>query len=230
VRIKISPNDKGNPPGKLADAEIHFEDADGALSGLKLIGFGLWEGRYGRRRNVTFPARQYSVNGERRSFALLRPACDGAVQEPIIDLIREAYDRHIENRAIANEDADTPTTWRGATIDPPPAPPAGFGAVHPDAWQNPPAPEPTIAAIQAAGAAIWNAEPAPAIDGKRPIGLDVPNDAIAQMTDDEQRRNREEVRAQVAAGRPILLTDILTRAGKPKTPTHPAPTQPAIDF
>ena len=36
--IKIVPNDKGNPPGKLADAELHF--SDGALEGLKLIGFG----------------------------------------------------------------------------------------------------------------------------------------------------------------------------------------------
>ena len=69
--VKILPNDKGNPPGKLADAELHF--VDGALAGLKLIGFAIWERRTGTGRNVTFPARQYSVNGERRSFALLRP-------------------------------------------------------------------------------------------------------------------------------------------------------------
>ena len=36
--VKITPNDKGNPAGKLADAELHF--SDGALEGLKLIGFG----------------------------------------------------------------------------------------------------------------------------------------------------------------------------------------------
>jgi hypothetical protein len=35
--VKITPNDKQNPPGKLADAELHF--SDGALDGLKLIGF-----------------------------------------------------------------------------------------------------------------------------------------------------------------------------------------------
>ena len=35
--VKIVPNDKGNPPGKLADAELHF--TDGVLDGLKLIGF-----------------------------------------------------------------------------------------------------------------------------------------------------------------------------------------------
>jgi hypothetical protein len=35
--VKITPNDKGNPPGKLADAEFHF--GDGPLAGLKLTGF-----------------------------------------------------------------------------------------------------------------------------------------------------------------------------------------------
>ena len=81
MTVKIAPNDKGNPPGKLADAELHF--SDGPLEGLKLIGFAIWERRGGiGGRNVTFPARQYSVNGERRSFALLRPhrRHDGAEQ------------------------------------------------------------------------------------------------------------------------------------------------------
>jgi len=74
MTVKFTTNDKGNPPGKLADAELHF--TDGPLEGLKLIGFAIWETRSGARRNVTFPARQYSVNGERRSFALLRPISD----------------------------------------------------------------------------------------------------------------------------------------------------------
>jgi hypothetical protein len=80
---------EGNPPGKLADAELHFND--GVLAGLKLIGFAVWERRSGGGRNVTFPARQYSVNGERRSFALLRPIEDVAAQARIRDLIIEAY-------------------------------------------------------------------------------------------------------------------------------------------
>src|SRR5512144_3336223 len=87
--VKIVPNGTGNPPGKLADAELHF--TDGALDGLKLIGFAIWERRSGNGRNVTFPARQYSVNGERRSFALLRPITDTTAQERIRDLIIEAY-------------------------------------------------------------------------------------------------------------------------------------------
>jgi hypothetical protein len=85
--VKIVPNDKGNPPGKLADAELLF--GEGPLEGLKLIGFAVWE-RRGGGRSVTFPARQYSVNGERRSFALLRPVADVAAQERIRDLVLEA--------------------------------------------------------------------------------------------------------------------------------------------
>jgi hypothetical protein len=87
--VKITPNDKGNPPGKLADAELHF--TEGQLSGLKLIGFGVWERRTGAGRNVTFPARSYSVNGERRSYALLRPVTDPASQDVVRDLVLQAY-------------------------------------------------------------------------------------------------------------------------------------------
>ena len=89
LTVKIIANDKGNPPGKLADAELHF--GDGILVGLKLIGFAVWERRTGGGRNVTFPARQYSVNGERRSFALLRPVADTSSQERVRDLILNAY-------------------------------------------------------------------------------------------------------------------------------------------
>ena len=97
--VKISRNDKGNPPGKLADAELHF--AEGALDGLKLIGFSIWERRNGGGRNVTFPARQYSVNGERRSFALLRPLAEGGAQDKLRDLILHAYEEHEEHVAMA---------------------------------------------------------------------------------------------------------------------------------
>ena len=98
--VKITPNDKGNPPGKLADAELHF--TDGVLEGLKLIGFGIWERRSGGSRNVTVPARQYSVNGERRSFALLRPAADATAQERVRDLILQAYQEHEATAAVAS--------------------------------------------------------------------------------------------------------------------------------
>ena len=89
MTVKIVPNDKGAPTGKLADAELHF--TSGPLEGLKLIGFAIWERRGGGGRNVTFPARQYAVNGERRSFALLRPIADTAAQDRIRDLVLQAY-------------------------------------------------------------------------------------------------------------------------------------------
>ena len=92
VSVRIIPNTEGKPPGKLADAEVIFEAEAGPLSGMKLIGFAIWERRSGNSRNVTFPARQYSVNGERRSFALLRPMNgDASAQEAVRDLILEAY-------------------------------------------------------------------------------------------------------------------------------------------
>lgn len=86
--VKIVPIN--TPSGKLADVELHF--TSGVLSGLKLIGFAIWERRGGGGRNVTFPARSYAVNGERRSFALLRPAAaDIHAQDAVRELILGAY-------------------------------------------------------------------------------------------------------------------------------------------
>ena len=51
----------------------------------------IWERRGASGRNVTFPARQYSVNGERRSFALLRPVVDATAHHTVRDRILEAY-------------------------------------------------------------------------------------------------------------------------------------------
>ena len=100
MTVKITANDKGNPPGKLADAELHF--TEGVLDGLKLIGFGIWERRTGGGRNVTFPARSYSVNGERRSFALLRPIADTTAQDRVRELILDAFAEFEERAAVAS--------------------------------------------------------------------------------------------------------------------------------
>lgn len=91
MTVKFFPNDKGSPAGKLADAELFF--SGGPLDGLKLVGFAVWE-RKGGGRNVTFPARSYSVNGERRSFALLRPVADSVGHDRLRDVILEAYAEH----------------------------------------------------------------------------------------------------------------------------------------
>jgi hypothetical protein len=98
--IKFSPNDRSAPSGKLADAELHF--TDGPLAGLKLIGFSIWERRSGSGHNVTFPARSYSVNGERRTFALLRPVGDLDATNRLRDLIVAAYLQHVEATVIAS--------------------------------------------------------------------------------------------------------------------------------
>lgn len=96
IVISIEPAPNG-PWGKLADAAIEFQA--GPLQGSKLIGFGIWTRRTGGGRNVTFPARTYQVNGERRSYALLRPnladsSSQDGTQMQIRDLILDAYQRH----------------------------------------------------------------------------------------------------------------------------------------
>jgi hypothetical protein len=107
VVVKITTNEKNAPQGKLADAEVHF--TDGVLAGLKLIGFAVWERRTGGGRNVTFPSRQYSVNGERRAFVLLRPAAgDSTAQDRLRELILQAYNE-FEERAAGERDVAHPT-------------------------------------------------------------------------------------------------------------------------
>lgn len=98
--VKIVPNDTNQPLGKLADAELHF--TEGVLEGLKLIGFAVWERKTGGGRNVTFPARSYSVAGERRTFAMLRPTNgDATAQEKVRELVLSAY--------VEYEEADAST-------------------------------------------------------------------------------------------------------------------------
>jgi hypothetical protein len=97
VAVKITPNDRGTPPSKLADAELHF--TGGELDGLKLIGFSVWERRGGRGRSVSFPGRQYRVGDERRTFALLRPISDTSGQDRIRDLVLQAYAQSQETAA-----------------------------------------------------------------------------------------------------------------------------------
>jgi hypothetical protein len=106
MQVKILPNDKGSPAGKLADAELHFDD--GPLAGLKLLGFAVWERRNGNGRNVTFPARQYSVNGERRSYALLRPLADAKAQDHVRDLVLSAFAQFEAQATDQSGDAPAP--------------------------------------------------------------------------------------------------------------------------
>ena len=98
--VRILLNERNVPPGKLADAEVHF--TGGELDGLKLIGFAVWQRRDGNGRNVTFPARQFTVHGERRSFSLLRPIGDNNAQNAIRDLVLQAYAEFESRAAVAS--------------------------------------------------------------------------------------------------------------------------------
>ena len=103
--IKIAPNERGNPPGKLADVELHFAGRS-LLAGMKLVGFTIW--RAGRGRHVLFPARQYAVKGERRCFALLRPIADSTAQDTIRDRILQAYAEY--EKCAGADNAQGPAT------------------------------------------------------------------------------------------------------------------------
>jgi hypothetical protein len=92
--IRISAPGEKAPAGKLADAELHFTGDD--LDGLKLIGFAIWAGNDGKPPYVTFPARNYTIAGERRSYALLRPFEDVTAQDRLRDLLLRAYRAHAE--------------------------------------------------------------------------------------------------------------------------------------
>jgi hypothetical protein len=86
--VKILRNERNTPSGKLANAELHF--SGGELDGLKLIGFAVWSRRDGKR-HVTFPTRRFTVDGERRSFSLLRAVENPSAQERLRDFVMQAY-------------------------------------------------------------------------------------------------------------------------------------------
>ena len=100
VIVKIIPNEHSNPRGKLADAELHFSGGD--LDGMKLVGFSVWKRRAATAGHVTFPARQYTGAGERRTFALLRPIADAGVPTRIRDLVLKVYAKYEQEAANAS--------------------------------------------------------------------------------------------------------------------------------
>ncbi len=89
IAINFLPAEDGAPAGKLADVELHF--TAGALEGLKLLGFTVWEGRDGKDPSVSLPSRHYVVNGERRSFTLLRPSGDTPAQSTLRDTLLAVF-------------------------------------------------------------------------------------------------------------------------------------------
>ena len=93
INIKIlESEDHQATPNKLADAEIHF--TGGELDGLMLVGFAIWQARDGNGQNVSFPSRQFSVHGERRSFSLLRWIAKREAQDRLAGAVLQAYIQH----------------------------------------------------------------------------------------------------------------------------------------
>jgi hypothetical protein len=92
MTVKILPPSGSTSPGKLADAEVIFDDGH-LFSGMKLVGFSVWQ-RHDGSYNVTFPSRTYTVGGEKRSYALLRPTSNPAVSNIVKQFIVDAFVAH----------------------------------------------------------------------------------------------------------------------------------------
>jgi hypothetical protein len=101
ITVNIVRNQNNKPQDKLADAELLFIGDE--LDGLKLLGFAEWKQRNGTGRNVTFPARPFIVNGERRNFALVRAVDDKTAEDRLCRLVLEAYAEHEERAAVASD-------------------------------------------------------------------------------------------------------------------------------
>ena len=68
--------ERENSPERLvSEAEIHFDE--GALEGMRLVGFSLWRSPEGELY-VTFPSRAFGSGSERRFFDYLR-STDGTL-------------------------------------------------------------------------------------------------------------------------------------------------------
>ena len=95
IDIRIIKANGHSAPGKLADVEIHF--SGGELDGLKLVGFAVWKSRDGQGQNVSFPARQFIVRGDRRSYSLLRWIEAREAQAKLEAAVIDAYHRAHRN-------------------------------------------------------------------------------------------------------------------------------------
>lgn len=109
MRVQIIDRTAG-PERLLAEAELIFDESDGPLAGLKLMGFSLWRGA-NADIFVTFPSRAFGVAAERRFFDYLRPAdadASGdtriALVQPFKQFIVQAFHAHqAEATAVAQD-------------------------------------------------------------------------------------------------------------------------------
>ena len=76
MRIEFIDKENG-PKNLIAEAEVLFENEDGLLAGLKLVGFSLWRTEKGETA-LTLPSRSFGGPGEKKFFDLLRSGPGGA--------------------------------------------------------------------------------------------------------------------------------------------------------
>jgi hypothetical protein len=131
--VKIVSSGNGTPAGKLAAGELHFDE--GPLAGLKLVGFGVWERRNAAGRGVTLPARQFAVQGERRTFVLMRPIGEGDSADALREHILRFYADEKEPCDPRRQDPGPDTRDLGPSRLPPThsgaaGTPAGLGATR----------------------------------------------------------------------------------------------------
>lgn len=100
VTVKIIRNERQKPADKLADAELHFSGEP--LDGLKLVGFAIWRRRDGRGYSVTFPARPFTLHGDKTNFALLRAIDNPKAQDQVRELVIRAYSECEQHAEIAS--------------------------------------------------------------------------------------------------------------------------------
>jgi hypothetical protein len=91
MRVEFLNRDNG-PERLVCDGEIIFDEEDGPLAGMKLVGFALWKAAEGEVA-VTFPARAFGTGGERRFYDYLRstegnPAVARRVKDWILEQFR----------------------------------------------------------------------------------------------------------------------------------------------
>jgi hypothetical protein len=92
MRVQFVERQNG-PERLVCEAEIVF-DATGPLAGMKLVGFSGWRVADGEI-SVTFPARSFGADGERRFFDFLRAAEPGSGEaRRVKDWIAEEWKSH----------------------------------------------------------------------------------------------------------------------------------------
>lgn len=90
--VSITPPRPGSPESKLGDLELTVtEENVHLLIGSKIVGFSLWDNE-ADGIGVQLPSRPFKVNGQRRSFSLLRSASgDPTVLDPLKRYLVDAY-------------------------------------------------------------------------------------------------------------------------------------------